>query len=253
MEISIAQAQIFFLTITRILATIIHVPVLGGRMIPNQIKVALGFLLAILMMPGQPLPPTAASMHFLVFSVAIGKEILIGTLAGFAAVITFGVFQITGHLMGLGSGLSSGQILNPALEDNGTSLDQIFVITAMLIFLAINGHHTFLLGLHRTFSLLPINSSIPDFSMQILIRMTSGLITSGVQMSLPILGTLLLSDMTLGLLARVAPQVHVFFLGIPLKIGLGLLALTLTMMILLPNITAILSELGVRSLELLGG
>jgi flagellar biosynthesis protein FliR len=59
--------------------------------------------------------------------------------------------------------------------------------------------------------------------------------------------------MTLGLLARVAPQVHVFFLGIPLKIGLGLLALTLTMMILLPNITAILSELGVRSLELLGG
>lgn len=235
------------------MATIIHIPVIGGRMIPNPIKIGLGLLLAILMIPDQTLIANAENMPFFEFGVAIGKEVLIGTIAGFAAVLTFGVFQITGHLMGLGSGLTSGQILNPALEDNGTSLDQIFIITTMLIFLAINAHHTFLLGLHRTFIILPINSPIPHFSLEILIRMTSALISSGVQMSLPILGTLLLSDITLGLLSRVAPQIHVFFLGIPLKIGLGLLALTFTLAMIWPNITALLSELGARTLQLLGG
>jgi flagellar biosynthetic protein FliR len=251
--VSIAQAQIFFLTLTRVLATIIHVPVLGGRMISNNIKIVLGFLLAMLMLPTEHLPAIAEGLPWLAFAVAIGKEILIGTIAGFAAVLTFGIFQITGHLMGLGSGLNSGQILNPAFDDNGTSLDQIFVITSMLVFLAINGHHLFILGLQKSFTALPINSPIPDFSLKILISMTAGLITAGVQMAIPILGTLLLTDLTLGLLARVAPQIHVFFLGLPLKIGVGLLALSLTIVALIPKMSDLLGQLAARMLQLLGG
>jgi flagellar biosynthetic protein FliR len=100
---------------------------------------------------------------------------------------------------------------------------------------------------------IPINGTMPDFSLEVLIRMTSGLITSGVQMSIPIMATLLLSDMTLGLLSRVAPQVQIFFLGIPLKIGLGLVVLSMTLVILLPTISTLLSELAARSLRLLGG
>jgi flagellar biosynthetic protein FliR len=222
-------------------------------MIPTQIKIVLGLLLTMLMIPAEHIPAVAEGMPWLAFAIAIGKEMLIGTIAGFAAVVTFGIFQITGHLMGLGSGLNSGQILNPALEDNGTSLDQIFVITSMLIFLAINGHHQFILGLQKTFAVLPINSPIPDFSLQTLISMTAGLITAGVQMSIPILGTLLLTDLTLGLLARVAPQIHVFFLGLPLKIGVGLLALSMTMVALIPKITDLLGQLSARTLQLLGG
>jgi flagellar biosynthetic protein FliR len=251
--ISVGQAQIFFLVLTRILATIVHVPVLGGRTIPNQVKIPLGILLALIMLPVQPQPSPIQNLSGIAFGLAMGKEVFIGTIAGFAAVLTFGALQIAGHLMGLVSGFGSGQILNPAIEDNGTSLDQIFVMTSFLIFLVINGHHLFLLGLQKTFSLVPVNSAFPVLSMQTLIKMSAGFITSGVQMSLPILGTLLLTDLTLGLLARVAPQVHVFFLGIPLKIGVGLLALALAIVILLPNLNAIFGALGNRTLELLGG
>jgi flagellar biosynthetic protein FliR len=253
LEITIAQAQVYLLTLTRIMASIIHVPVLGGRSIPNQIKIALGILLTMLIVPTQPIPASVEIQPALAFAIAIGKEILIGTIVGFAAVLTFGVFQITGNLIGSGSGLNAGQILNPALEENGTSLDQIFVITAMLIFLVINGHYLFILGIQKSFLVIPINGTMPDFSLEVLIRMTSGLITSGVQMSIPIMATLLLSDMTLGLLSRVAPQVQIFFLGIPLKIGLGLVVLSMTLVILLPTISTLLSELAARSLRLLGG
>lgn len=71
-------------------------------------------------------------------------------------------------------------------------------------------------------------------------------------MALPVVGALLLTDITLGLLARVAPQVHVFFLGIPLKIGIGLVALALTIIMLAPNLYNIFTHIGEYTLKLLG-
>ncbi len=252
MTVSLAQAQTFFLALTRILAMLIHVPVLGGRAIPNQVKVGLGLLLTMILIPWQSLSPEAPPLALFPFTIAIGRELLIGTLAGFAAVLIFGALQISGNLMGLGSGFAAAQILNPALEESGSTFDQMFVMTALLIFLAINGHHAFLLGVKRTFDLLPLQSPLPEISLQRLLTLTSGMITAGVQMALPLLGTLLLTDLTLGLLARVAPQMHVFFLGISLKVGLGLLALTVALSFILPQLSDLLRSIGEHTLQLLG-
>lgn len=252
MEISVAQAQVFFLALTRILAVIIHVPVIGGRTIPNQVKIGLGFLLAIIMLPWQPIPADASAIPTIEFAFSIGKELLVGTLAGFAAILTFSTFQIAGNLMSLGSGFSAGQILNPVIDASSSSMDQIFLMTSLMIFLVLNGHHLFFLGLQRTFSAVPLNSAVVDIPLPRLIDMTGGLITAGIQMSMPVMGTLLLTDLTLGLLAKVAPQMQVFFLGIPLKVGIGLIALAMAFSILLPIITQLFQELGARMLNLVG-
>src|SRR5512146_624319 len=103
MSVSIAQAQLFFLAVTRILAIIVHVPVLGGRSVPDRVKLMLGLLLAMIMIPWQPLPPEAASMSTLAFGFAIGRELLVGTLAGYACLMVFGALQIAGQMMSLGS------------------------------------------------------------------------------------------------------------------------------------------------------
>ncbi len=252
MTVSLAQAQIFFLALTRILALIIQVPVLGGRMVPDTIKIGLGFLLTIVIIPWQPLPAEAAVIPTLAFAIAIGRELLIGTLAGFAAALIFAALEIAGNLMGLGSGFAAGQILNPTLGGTGSSLDQIFVMMAILLFLIMDGHHAFLIGIQRTFTLLPVNNPLPGLPVERLLTITSGLITAGVQMSLPVVGTLLLTDVTLGLLARVAPQVQVFFLGIPLKVGIGLLVLALTLTILFPTFTELFGSITTRMLALIG-
>jgi flagellar biosynthetic protein FliR len=252
MVISVAQAQIFFLALARILAIIIHVPVLGGRSVPDPVKIGLGLALAMVMLPWQPLPPEADSLSGVAFGFAMGKEVLVGTLAGYAAVLTFGAVQVTGNLMSLGSGFDAGHILNPALEDSGSSIDQVLLITAFLLFLVFNGHHAFLLGLQRTFTLIPLNSPLPELEAGPLMSLASGMILAGVQMALPVMGTLLLADLTLGLLAKVAPQVQVFFLGVPLKIGLGMLALSLTIIALAPNLNELFQSLGERMLKLLG-
>ncbi|MFZ5808654.1 MAG: flagellar biosynthetic protein FliR [Chloroflexota bacterium] len=250
--VNIAQFQIFFLTLTRILAAIIHVPVLGGRAIPNQIKLGLGLILAIFLTPLQNTPFSGDGLALPAFAAAIAKELLIGTIAGYAAVLAFGALQITGSLMGLGSGFTAGQILNPALEESGTSLDQIFVTTSFLIFFVLNGHHSFILGLQRTFEILPLGAELPHIAQESVMRLTGNLIATGVQMALPILGALLLADLALGLLARVAPQIQVFFLGIPLKIALGLAALALAIPALALNVRAVFQSIAPNMLLLMG-
>jgi flagellar biosynthetic protein FliR len=250
--VNVAQFQAFFLTFTRIMATIIHVPVLAGRSIPNPIKIGLGLILAIFMTPLNFTAFGRAGMDLLSFSVAIGKEILIGTLAGYAANLAFGALSIAGNLIGLGSGFAAAQILNPALEEQGTPLDQILVVTSFLIFLAINGHHSCLLGLQQSFEVLPINSSLPTVAQEPVLRLTASLIKIGVQMSFPLLATLLLTDLAMGLLARVAPQIQVFFLGIPLKIGLGIFALAISIPALSPLIRTVFGNIAPQMLLLLG-
>jgi len=252
MVVSLAQTQLFMLALTRILATIIHVPMLGGQSVPNQVKIGLGIFLTMLIIPWNPLPPETASLPFLAFAIKIAQELLIGSLAGFAAALTFSVLQIAGEVIGLGSGFGSSRILNPAFGESGSALDQLFVMIAMLLFMVLNGHHVFLAGLDRSFSIIPLNSPLPDFPVDRLLMMLGKMVAVGIQLALPVMGALLLADLTLGLLSKVAPQVQVFFLGLPIKIGIGLFILGLAFTTMFPLLAELFNRIANRMLELLG-
>ncbi|HEX2993785.1 MAG TPA: flagellar biosynthetic protein FliR [Anaerolineales bacterium] len=239
MTISVAQAQLFFLAFTRIMAIMIHVPVLGGQNIPSQVRIGLGFALAMVLIPWQPLPVDAESMGMVAYAVAIGKEILIGTLIGYAADLAFGAIQIAGAAMGIGSGFESSRIFNPAMGEGGSAFDQIFVMTAMMIFLVINGHHLVLIAIQKTFEVIPLNGPLPFGNMESVMLATSAFIAAGIHLALPVMTALLLADLTLGLLARVAPQVQVYFLGLPIKVVVSLLAMSMTFAVMFPSLSAL--------------
>lgn len=253
MVISVAQAQLFFLAFTRVMAMIIHVPMLGGTQIPNQVRIGLGFMLALIILPWQPLAPDAPTIATLGYITAIGREILIGTMAGFAATLIFNAFSIGGELMGISAGFGAGRVLNPALESSGSALDQLFIFTALLLFIILNGHHIFILAIKQTFDVAPLNTAFPAITSDYLMRLTAQLITTGVQLALPTLGALLLADLALGLLARVAPSIQVFFLGVPAKLALGIAALMLSLSVLFPVLSNMIDSLGKQTLKLLGG
>jgi len=234
MTISVAQAQVFFLAFTRIMAIIIHVPMLGGQNIPSQVRIGLGFILALVLIPWTPLPADAVVIGTFGYVISILKEIIIGTLIGFACDLAFGAIQIAGAAMGIGSGFESSRIFNPALGEAGSAYDQIFVMTATMIFLVINGHHLFIIALKNTFDLIPVNGALPFDGMQTVIKATSVFISSGIHMALPVMAALILTDLTLGLLARVAPQVQVYFLGLPVKVVVALITLAMTFAVTLP-------------------
>lgn len=239
MSISVAQAQLFFLAFTRIMAIIIHVPMLGGQNIPTQVRIGLGLVLAVVLIPWQPLPPDTIAIGTFAYGVAIFKEIIIGTLVGFAIDLAFGAIQMAGSAMGIGSGFESSRIFNPALGEAGSAFDQIFVMTATMIFLVIDGHHLVLIALQKTFEALPLNSSLPFNSIEALMKMTAMFVASGVHMAIPIMAALVLTDLTLGLLARVAPQVQVYFLGLPVKVVVAMIAMGMSLAIIFPYLSTL--------------
>jgi flagellar biosynthetic protein FliR len=221
-------------------------------MVPNQLKLAVGIVLSLIVVPWDPVSAESAAMPFISFLFAILQELIIGLLAGFAGTLTFGAFQIAGKLMDMSSGFGAGQIFNPAMGDTGSAMDQLFTLTALLFFMITNGHHTFLLGLERTFAVLPLNTPLPDLSAARMLQMTAGFILLGVQLSLPVMGALLLTDLTLGMLAKVAPQVNVFFLGLPIKVWVGVMGLMLVLSNVVPIMGDMFKHLGNRMLEILG-
>ena len=239
MTISVAQAQLFFLAFTRIMAIIIHVPVFGGQNIPNQVRIGLGVALAMVLISWQPLSPQIASIGMIAYSVSIGKEIFIGTLIGFAADLAFGAIQMAGAAMGLGSGFESSRIFNPSMGEAGSAFDQIFIMTAAMVFLVIDGHHLVLMAIQKTFDVIPLNGSLPFNGMETIVHMTSTFIASGIHLALPVMTAVILADLTLGLLARVAPQVQVYFLGLPVKVGVALLALSMTFAVISPSLSSL--------------
>jgi flagellar biosynthesis protein FliR len=243
MTISVAQAQLFFLAFTRIMAIILHIPVFGGQNIPAQVRIGLGLALALVLIPWQPLPPEAIALGAFAYSLEIGKEILIGTLIGFAADLTFGAIQVASAAMGMGSGFESSRIFNPALGEGGSAFDQIFVMTATMVFLVINGHHLVLIALQKSFEVLPLISPLPFNNLEAVMVTTSTMIATGIHLALPVMTALILADLTLGLLARVAPQVQVYFLGLPVKVAVALLALGLTFATISPFITSLFKTL----------
>ncbi len=259
MLISIAQAQMFLLAFTRLMAMLVHVPVLAGRMVPNPVKIGLGLLLTAILLPWQPLPPEAPSLSALSLLAALARELLVGTLAGYSAVLAFGAVQAAGELIGLGGGFGPGRVLNPTFESSGSVIDQFLMMMTMLLFFVLNGHHLVLAAVQRTFLVLPVNSALPTAWLEDpalaagpLLRLTMDLVSAGVLLAMPVIGASLLADLTLGLLARVAPQVQVFFLGAPLKVGLSLLTLSLALGTLMPILSDLVRLLGPRMLDLLG-
>jgi flagellar biosynthetic protein FliR len=251
--ISLAQVQMFFLAFARIMVMLSQVPVLGGRTIPNEIRVAFGLVLTVVILPWQPLSAGVPPMPVLVLAGALVRELIVGLLAGFSARLTFGALQTGGELMGLVGGFSSGRILNPAFESSSTALDQFFLLTATLIFLALNGHHLFLLGVQKTFEMVPLNTPLREFSLERVLILTQQLIQAAILLALPVVGTALIADVVLGLLARVAPQVQIFFLEAPLKAGVSVLVLILAFRSLAPPLADMMRSIGPRMIWLLGG
>ncbi len=253
MIVSIAQAQMFFLAFTRILAMIISLPMLGGNNIPMQVRVGVGFILTMVLVPWQkPLPPDAEALPVFVLAVGVLKEMIIGILMGFAAVLTFGAIQVAANFMGLNTGFAAGQILNPTFGSSGSAYDSLYLIICTIFFLAIDGHLMFIKAMALTFNVIPVNSPLPAFSIEPLLTITSTLIRSGVQLSLPVIAAVVMGDITSGLLARVAPQVQVFFLFINVKILLSLVAIVLAFNITMPWLRDMFQQIAPRSLMLIG-
>lgn len=242
-----------FLIFVRVLSILMIAPIFSHRSIPTIAKVGLAGLLAVLLLPLQTNNAEVRLTISMSFLLSIAQEVLVGVFIGFVSNLIFMAVDIAAKMIGLQIGFQTANLFDPMSNVPTSALEQLYILLVMTLFLTINGHHWLIMALSHTFVTIPLgNFVLSNLTVERLISLTNNTFVIGVRLALPVVGTLLLADLGLGLVARAVPQVQVFFLGLPLKLGVGFIVLAFTLSLMLPLVKDLLSQV-VSNISAIGG
>ncbi len=214
----------FMLVMSRISAFIFTSPLLSSSSISYKIKVVFCLIFSFLMY--SILPPHNHKLindsHPLFFGIIF--EIVTGALLGFVMNLLFMAVNFFAGVAGYQMGMAIVNLYDPQYSQQTPILALFLNMTALLLFFASNMHHFLIIGLHESFHHLTLSPDIwINFDVSKLIAWTSKVFTLGLKMGIPIVGFMFCVEVVLGLTARAVPQMNIFMVGFPIKIGVGLL------------------------------
>lgn len=213
--------------LARILAMIASSPILGNSQVPVRIKIGLSALLAIIIAPTlSSMPPISiGSMQGLLIMV---QQIIIGLAMGFTINLIFSAVEMAGELAGLQMGLGFASFYDPVNADQSAIIGQWLGLIASLAFLSLNGHLYLLSALAESFQVLPVGRMMPAQGFHGVVSWGASIFAYALQISLPILAALLITNIALGILTRAAPQLNLFAVGFPITLAIGFFLLALS-------------------------
>ncbi len=231
--------------LTRILGLLAASPLFGNSSVPASVKLSLGVLLAMVVAPAVPLLPGSDPMS-LAGLLILAQEMLIGLAMGFSIRIVFAAVEMAGEISSLTMGLGFATFFDPNTQGRSSAISQFLALVATMTFLAVNAHLVLLSVLVESFYTLPVSASpVYGGGFKQLADWGGTIFSTGVQLSLPIVAALLITNVALGILTRAAPQLNLFGIGFPITLGVGLLVIAMT----LPYLATPVQNLFLQGLE----
>lgn len=220
-DLVLTQLQLFLLLSARMTGLFLVAPVFSNRLVPVQLRVAIGFAAALLVLPlfgPQDLPPELLSMAF-----QAAREMLVGLVIGYVAQLLFAALQFGGELLDIDMGFSMMNVLDPMSNAHMPLMGNLQYLVALLTFLIANGHHMLIWAVVESYEQIPLgtgalNGPLADH----LVSAMTGVFVVGIKVAAPALAALFISTVTLGIINRAVPQMNVFVVGMPVKLAVGL-------------------------------
>ena len=233
----------------RLLAFFYFDPLLGGQRVPTQVKIGLSFMLAYIILP-QVRGGIPADADIWTLGACIAGEILVGALMGYMVKLVFTGIEMAGHLSGLQMGFGMASVLDQSQEAQVSIIGQFYEMLALMIYLAINGHHVLIRALVKSFEVIPVmglhglSAGFPEF----LIRQSARMLVLMVIIAAPGVVAVFLMNLGIGIMARTFPQMNIFVIGFPVTILAGL-AVTASAMPFLGDVFARAFSMGWTAIE----
>lgn len=220
---------LFFLFLTRIFPIIAMAPFLGARVLPHPVKVAFAICLFVIFLP-RLLVVTTTPLSFNMFSLVLfGKELVVGLIIGFMISIPFSIVQSAGMFIDHQRGGASLMVNDPTVQNQSSPIGTLLNFVLIYLFFLFDGPFLFFEGILQSYELVPpdqfINANFfnkDSDSAEVAFSLLNEAVTIAVRLASPALITILMTDVFLGIANRLAPQVQITFLGLPLKSLLGL-------------------------------
>jgi flagellar biosynthesis protein FliR len=218
-------------------------PMFGGLYANSRTKIGLTVLVAIGLLPSVVVPPAINASELAGF---VAREMAIGLALGLTVRALVGGVEFAGHLSGHQMGLTYAATIDPSSGAKHIVVTSMFNMLAVLTLFAIDGHHTILRALAASYSGLPIGDGGVDASLLVSVKDTFALVfVTAIRLAAPIVVVLLIVEIVIGFISRVAPALSFMVIGYPIRMIVGLFVLGLVVTTV-PGIVTSLTDRTIR-------
>jgi flagellar biosynthetic protein FliR len=225
-QLLLDKYEIFLIVFVRTSGIFIVSPFFSSQNIPNTVKAGLTFFISIILT--LVLDVDVNSLEINAFQLIV-KELMVGITIGFICYLFLSAFYTMGQIIDMSMGFGMVNVIDPQNRIQVPLMGNFYYILAFLILLGINGHHVIIKALVDSYKFLPVGSF--EFNENValfLVELLSRIFAIGFMLSTPIIISIFLVDLILGILVRTIPQMNVFVVGLPLKILAGLIVMIIT-------------------------
>jgi flagellar biosynthetic protein FliR len=213
----------FALVLMRVSSFLLVLPVFGSKAIPVQIKAAVAVVLSLFFCTTASMRTDLAGVSILAAVLLLAGEAIYGLALGLIVALLFAAVQFSGHVIEQQMGLTMAEIVNPLSDEEAGPLMSLLEMVFLLLFLSANGHHLLLLILSKSYSAFPAGT-IPTLDTLVggVLETGSVMFVAGLRLAAPFLAAFLILVVALALLARLIPEMDIFFISMPAQAALGL-------------------------------
>lgn len=251
-EIALNYWEVFLLILVRIASFIYTAPFFNIASVPQRVKLALAIFISILIFMVTP-DKSLAYSGILDFAVLVVKESVVGLLLGFVCTVCVQAITFAGHIIDVNIGLSMANMYDPTFKSQ-TSISGTFYYYTAFLLMMISGLYQFLISaIVDSYDIIPINSVSVNMTLyDSFLEIIAGFFIVGFRIALPVFVALMLLNVILGILTKVAPQINMFAVGMQMKLLLGLAVMFLTVG-LLPSISAFIMNMMKQAVRSIAG
>ncbi|HWK22276.1 MAG TPA: flagellar biosynthetic protein FliR [Ureibacillus sp.] len=253
----IPQISVLVLVMVRVSAFFVSVPFFSYSRIPMQLRIAFSVIFSWMMYYTLNVEAIPIDGNYILL---VLKEAIIGLTIGLVAFIIMTAVQIAGGFIDFEMGFTMANVIDPQTGAQTPLMGQFFNFLILFVLLMINGHHLILDGIYYSYQFLPIDQVFPNFGdeniIEFLLKTFSSVFAIAFQMSAPVVATLFLVTMALGITAKTVPQLNIFVVGFPIKIAVGFLVLIVSLGVMIEVMEKVIEMmiLSMRDfMQLLGG
>jgi flagellar biosynthetic protein FliR len=224
-----AHVTAFFIVLARVTPLFLVAPLFSSKLVPARVRGIVAVALSIGLTPvavhGQHVPGAPLEVAGLLV-----QSLLVGLAFAFVVGIVFAALNHVGALLDAVAGFGFGSLIDPLNGNQGGVLTRAYNLIGIVIFIAIGGDAWMVRGLARTFDLVPLTHGPRISSLTEVASQSFGQIfPAALELAAPALLALLITDVAFGMVSRVVPQLNVFAVGFPVKVGVGLLIVAATL------------------------
>lgn len=225
MDITVESIESFLLILVRLSAFIFTAPIFSNSQIPRKVKACFSVFISMIIYNTVTVELPAYS-DVISFAILVMQEAIVGLILGFIISACMYIVNCAGRLIDMEMGLSMANMMDPSTRIQASITGAFYTQMVLLLLLITNMHYYILRAIIDSFKHVPLGGVVFHAGLyEIMQSFLVDFFVIGFRIVLPVFAAMLIVNVVLGVLARIAPQMNMFVVGMQLKIFVGLVIL----------------------------